>query len=172
MHAGTLPEDLGSVLSGLQILYLDDNALNSSLPSEWGSAWPDLQRLYLQGNTLYSTLPAAWGYEGTWNSLQQLNLSSNQLQGSIPGDPPCISRTVGSGTEVHALVGKQPVKLSQCDETREMGPRTPILCALQPAGAQTTPGGRRCRRRTSSQGTSSVGTCRRGSLLCAPPGSL
>ena len=167
-----MPEDLGSVLSSLQILYLDDNALNSSLPSEWGSAWPDLQWLYLQGNTLYSTLPAAWGYEGTWNSLQQLNLSSNQLQGSIPGDSPCTSGAVGGATKVHALVGQQPVKSIQCDDPREMALQAPTSCALQPAGGQTTPGGRRCRRRTSSRGTSFVGTCRRGFLPCALPGSM
>ena len=117
MHAGTLPEELGSVLRSLQILYLEDNALNSSLPLEWGSAWPDLQRLYLQGNALYGTLPAAWGDQGTWNSLQQLNLSSNQLQGSIPGESPCTSGMVGGGTEVHALDSQQPVELIQCDDT-------------------------------------------------------
>ena len=55
------------------------------MPPEWGAGFPLLRQLNVSFNQLNGTLPDSWGQAGALPALRLLDLSSNQLAGGFPG---------------------------------------------------------------------------------------
>ncbi|GFR43304.1 hypothetical protein Agub_g4370, partial [Astrephomene gubernaculifera] len=80
---GPLPLELLE-LPGLQYLDLDSNQLSGSLPAAAFSGPGALRTLHLAGNNLTGPLPGLPEGAALSDSLTLLDLSSNQLSGSLP----------------------------------------------------------------------------------------
>ncbi|CAK9230262.1 unnamed protein product [Sphagnum troendelagicum] len=80
--SGPLPVGLGS-LPLLQQVDISHNMLSGALPTDLGLAG-NLTLLNLSFNNLSGPLPPEWAANTRWNYLNDLNLASNQLEGSIP----------------------------------------------------------------------------------------
>jgi hypothetical protein len=79
---GTLPSSLGSLMN-LEHMMLNDNRFKGRIPSSFSSL-SKLQLLYLQANRLSGHLE--FFSQKNWTSLVNIDLSDNQLEGSIPGE--------------------------------------------------------------------------------------
>ncbi|KAK9786688.1 hypothetical protein WJX73_000464 [Symbiochloris irregularis] len=78
--SGTLPEQIGSDLPSLTLLYASHNRFSGTLPAAWSQL--DIQQLSLEANRLTGTLPSEWGLQ--WPNAYLLYLSNNSLQGTLP----------------------------------------------------------------------------------------
>jgi Leucine-rich repeat (LRR) protein len=81
---GLLPDELFVALSSLQMLVLDDNVLFGSIPKTLAHA-SHLQVLSLENNLLSGRLSSASSLQKLSN-LIDLNLSDNELHGTIPSE--------------------------------------------------------------------------------------
>jgi Leucine-rich repeat (LRR) protein len=79
---GILPEWLGTTLTNLNELYLENNMLTGQLLS-FNKA-PNLIRLYLNGNELTQNIPANFLQGLTGTEPVVVNLDNNQLSGLVP----------------------------------------------------------------------------------------
>ncbi|KAG5574142.1 hypothetical protein H5410_063908 [Solanum commersonii] len=75
---GPIPESLSN-LTHIEHLYLQDNSLNGTIPSGMFSRLPSLSRLHLSNNDFSGELE-----DFKSNSLEEIILGGNQLQGQIP----------------------------------------------------------------------------------------
>lgn len=89
---GTVPSELG-LLTNLDFLSLANNNLASTLPTELGRA-TKLARLYMERNFLNGAIPFA--ELAQMSGLEELNLNSNNLNGSI-------STSVGQMTSLKSM---------------------------------------------------------------------
>ncbi|XP_076952788.1 uncharacterized protein LOC143626666 [Bidens hawaiensis] len=79
---GSIPEDLGTC-SSLVRVRLGENYLNGSIPD--GLVYlPELNLLELQNNDLWGNVSDNWNQVSKPVKLSQLDLSNNQLSGSLP----------------------------------------------------------------------------------------
>ncbi|XP_050271512.1 probable leucine-rich repeat receptor-like protein kinase At1g35710 [Quercus robur] len=79
---GSIPSALG-LLTNLTALDLDSNMITGSIPDKLGDL-KNLQYLYLGFNKLTGSIPSTLGLFTNLHSMTDLNLSSNQFNGSIP----------------------------------------------------------------------------------------
>ncbi|KAL1802040.1 hypothetical protein ACET3Z_030687 [Daucus carota] len=79
---GSIPEDLGTC-STLVRVRLGDNYLNGSLPKGF-IYLPQLNLVELQNNYLSGTLSDEGNFTTSPSKMEQLNLSNNQISGSLP----------------------------------------------------------------------------------------
>jgi len=89
--SGTLPEEL-NLLKYLQTLKFPRNSIVGTLPPEY-STLEELVELNLAENLLTGSLPKEYGGFGSFDLLKILDVSQNNLQGSISsvlGDMPCL----------------------------------------------------------------------------------
>lgn len=70
------------------VLWLSNNSFSGQLPAVWGdrsAGWGvSLQRLFLDGNQLTGTLPELWSSSDSLSNLGKVDVSNNQLSGSVP----------------------------------------------------------------------------------------
>ena len=57
-----------------------------SLPDSWASSMTQLTSLLLGGGSLSGALPPSWQAPSAWGALQVLDLSDNNLSGTLPAD--------------------------------------------------------------------------------------
>ncbi len=103
---GAIPAALND-LTGLERLYLHDNSLNGEIPDLSGLG--RLERLWLSGNSLTGGIPDRSSLP---RSLTQLNLHSNQLEGSLPPTLGELSMLEGLWLHRNNLTGPIPAELS------------------------------------------------------------
>ena len=69
-------------------MYLSNNSLTGTLPALWGDNQfgfgGAFQRLYVNGNQLTGTLPALWAGGRSLTGLAKVDVSFNDMSGSIP----------------------------------------------------------------------------------------
>ncbi|CDP22000.1 unnamed protein product, partial [Coffea canephora] len=117
---GLLPRGLWN-LTSLQHLDLSWNQLNGSLPDELVYL-NNLISLNLGGNQFEGFLDGIWNWN-LWNltSLKLLDLSTNQLNGSIPSDLGKLSSLEFWDVSHNKLTGTLPESLGQLSNLEELG---------------------------------------------------
>ena len=110
---GAIPPALGSLGSGLQLMYLDNNQLTGPIPKELGNL-DGLVALDLDNNQLTGPIPKELGKlegDGPGNGLQALDLSHNQLTGSIPKELGKLTNVGNFDLSHNQLTGPIPKEL-------------------------------------------------------------
>ena len=103
---GIIPGELGQ-LTNLVFVDLSDNQLSADIPSELGLL-TGLQVLSLQGNRLTGIPPEI----GKMSNLEVLNVSDNNLEGSIPPELGNLENLNVLILENNEITGKIPLELS------------------------------------------------------------
>ena len=128
---GTIPDRLGA-LTSLTQLYLHDNALSGAIPAALGDLM-NLQYLWLKGNALTGAIPDGVGRPhepdntycskrmhspapsptelGALTNLTDLDLTSNQLIGSIPAELDKLTNLQKLHLAFNQLTGAIPAEL-------------------------------------------------------------
>ncbi|CAL4994028.1 unnamed protein product [Urochloa decumbens] len=91
----------------LQFISLDENLIEGSVPESVGNLSGSLIKLYLGGNSINGQIPASMG--SLTSTL--LNISYNQLSGSIPSEIGHLSELTVLGLAENKLSGPLPVEI-------------------------------------------------------------
>jgi Leucine-rich repeat (LRR) protein len=78
---GTLPEDIPTTMTDLQILFAENNQIAGSIPTTLGDL--RMRKIHLDDNAFTGPIPTEFGQ---LNRLEQLYLHGNQLTGGIPSE--------------------------------------------------------------------------------------
>ena len=79
---GSLPESIGTALSGIEVFYISDNGFNGTLPTTIG-LWSNLREFAIDANGFSGAIPDTIL---NWVYLDQAYLQNNALTGTVPED--------------------------------------------------------------------------------------
>ncbi|XP_050271515.1 probable leucine-rich repeat receptor-like protein kinase At1g35710 isoform X1 [Quercus robur] len=103
---GSIPSTLGH-LTNLMGLYLSSNNITGSIPDKLGDL-KNLQDLDLGFNKLTGSIPSTLGLFTNLHSMTDLNLSSNQFNGSIPPEIGNMKSLTALDLSNNNIVGEIP----------------------------------------------------------------
>eukprot|EP01033_Poteriospumella_lacustris_P001991 gene1991-1450_t len=106
---GTLPGTLGN-LSSVQFMDFCNNSLNGTIPTSFGALAKTLVQLNISANDLTGSIPAELGQ---LLLLQRLELYDNYLEGTLPATLSKWKRLVALDIERNLLQGTIPTSLFQ-----------------------------------------------------------
>ncbi|KAJ0016921.1 hypothetical protein Pint_11791 [Pistacia integerrima] len=110
LFSGSLPENIGSLMTRLQKLYLSWNRLDGKVPSSMCEL-EGLQVLSLRSNKLYGQLPNCWHKS---RMLWGIDMSNNTLTGSIPSSFGSLASLSVLMLNINNLDGEIPSSLQNC----------------------------------------------------------
>ncbi|KAM7497458.1 hypothetical protein LguiA_021872 [Lonicera macranthoides] len=109
--SGTIPKNIGQVMSKLQYLDLSGNKLNGSIPSSLGKI-NRLYYLFLSKNRLSEKVHDQWMGE----MIEAIDLSENNLSGNFPASMCSLPHLVQLKLSNNGFFGKLPFMIKNCQK--------------------------------------------------------
>ena len=117
--SGTLPVEL-KLLKYLQTLRFSGNFIGGSLPPDYSILY-ELVELNLSGNLLTGSLPEEYGGNGSFEFLEILDVSQNNLQGSLPSELADLPSLEIVSVCSNTMTGTIPSALGSLNELKSLG---------------------------------------------------
>ena len=117
--SGTLPVEL-KLLKYLQTLSFPRNSIGGLLPPDYSILY-ELVELNLSSNLLTGSLPEEYGGNGSFELLEILDVSQNNLQGSLPSELADLPSLEIISVCSNAMTGTIPSALGSLSELKSLG---------------------------------------------------
>ncbi len=125
---GTIPPELGNLLTNLRILQLNNNKLTGTIPSQLVNL-QNLEQLDLYDNELTGTIPIEFG---DLQNLEYLDLHDNNLTGHIPLELGNLANLRALYLNNNQLTGTIPVELGKLQNLEILDLNTNLLTGVVP----------------------------------------